>query len=105
MLLVLVAGCTPGIVIRGAETPDASTSRGVEEVAGVSDTGDGSDGGTDTTFGAFPLDEEGCPSFYAQDRVQEISLDMDPSERAALETDRLNYQQNLHPAVFSWEGE
>jgi len=70
-----------------------------EQVPGVTDTGPlGRDD-------PFPLDEEGCPSFYSQDYLPEIALDLTPEDMAALEYDHQTYQQNWHPTVFTWEGD
>ena len=104
--LPILAGCSSGLVVGGSAAPDeetAATENVIEDVGDAPRDSDAAD--TDTDYGTFPLDDEGCPSYYAQDVLPEIALTFEPNELAALEVDRRNYQQNYHPAVFTYEGE
>lgn len=109
--LLLLVACTPS-VLPPAPTPGRDTG----ETDVPSDPVETGETGTEQVPPSpdadrlghddpFPLDEEGCPSFYAQDYLPEIALDFAPGDRIALENDHKRYQQNWHPARFTWEGD
>lgn len=104
--MLLVAACTSGVVVDGTHPTNADDTDRPNPVEDIDDAArdsvaEDSEGQRD----AFEKDEEGCPGFYAQDIVPEISLDFDERELQALERDRQSYQQNYHPAVFTYLGE
>lgn len=103
MLLALLTACSP-TTLRFDEATRDEPARGVEDLGAVDDPDTGGDDTGDPNA-PFPLDDEGCPSFYAQDFVPEIALDLEPDELDALEQDRRSYAQNYHPARFTYEGE
>jgi hypothetical protein len=109
LLLTLALGCVPPQV--GGSSPADSgggtesdstapeTGGDVEWIPGHEDTGPLDHGEP------FPLDDEGCPAFYSQDYLPEIALDLSPEATALLEQDHQRYEQNWHPAVFTWQGD
>lgn len=93
-----LSACSSTLTIDGAT--DEDPRGGIERIGPAADSGP-----DDTAQDDDAPDDEGCPAFYAQDHLPEIALDFEPAELAALEADRRSYQQNLHPAVFTYEGD